>query len=440
MNAGEPWNLASCSNELVHRPAVPPACISGLPRAASTCPYPAEEGTIACASDADCTSSPFGHCEVEGSSYCLCNWGCLTDADCGVDSVCLCGDPVGTCVTAACTSDADCNGGFCTAALDPSGAPSFFACTSPDNECEIDADCGPVNYCVLPPGGKNRTCTESSGGGCSAFGSGRPFLVDGAARLAEVAERADWAGSEALPDVAGILAADRRAIAAGWARAGRMEHASIAAFARFTLQLLSLGAPAELVREAQAAMADETAHTRLCFELAGAYAGRPMGPGPLEITSSLDGGSPREILVTAIHEGCVGETVAALEAQEMARRCADPAVRRVLEIIAEDEKRHAELAWRFVKWAIAGDASLASVAASAFEAAALPTATPAEQGEADLSAHGIAGASLRHEIVRHALAEVVAPCARALLRGASALPPQESVDRGSHATITTASA
>jgi hypothetical protein len=49
-----------------------------------------------------------------------------------------------------------------------------------------------------------------------------------------------------------------------------MEHASVAAFARFTLDLLALGAPADLVQSAQQALGDEIAHAELCFGLAGA--------------------------------------------------------------------------------------------------------------------------------------------------------------------------
>jgi len=59
----------------------------------------------------------------------------------------------------------------------------------------------------------------------------------------------------------------------------QLEHASIAAFARFSLQLLSLGAPAGLIDDCTRALGDETAHARLCFQLASAYAGRAIGSG-----------------------------------------------------------------------------------------------------------------------------------------------------------------
>jgi hypothetical protein len=134
-----------------------------------------------------------------------------------------------------------------------------------------------------------------------------------------------------------------------------MEHASIAAFARFQLQLLSLGAPPELVQACNQALIDETAHTQLCFGLASAYAGSAVGPGPLDVTHSLAVTSLADIVDLVLVEGCFGETSAALEALDAATTAADPVVRRTYEQIAADEERHAELAFRFVRWALQRD-------------------------------------------------------------------------------------
>jgi hypothetical protein len=196
-----------------------------------------------------------------------------------------------------------------------------------------------------------------------------------------------------------------------------MEHAAVAAFARFTLQLLALGAPPELIEGAQAAIADETEHTKICFTLASAYAGRPLGPGPLALDGALGACSAQEILVTTILEGCVGETLAALEAAEVAPRAEDPALRRALAKISDDETRHAELAWRFVQWALRRDPSLAEAAREAF-AAALGEGGSGGTETPDRSAHGLAGAALKREIARRTRREVIRPCAEALLSAA----------------------
>ncbi|APR78893.1 Hypothetical protein A7982_04240 [Minicystis rosea] len=201
-----------------------------------------------------------------------------------------------------------------------------------------------------------------------------------------------------------------------------MEHASIAAFARFVLHLLSCGAPADLVLSAQAAIADELEHARMCFALASAHAGEALGPDRLAIERSLDDSEERTILITTIREGCIGETIAALEATEALAHATDPAVRAALVKIADDERRHAGLAWRYVAWALArGDGSLRAIAAA--ELAAALSESPSETSADDLShdepliAFGILSAARRAEIRRQTLAHAVAPIARALLGG-----------------------
>jgi hypothetical protein len=129
-----------------------------------------------------------------------------------------------------------------------------------------------------------------------------------------------------------------------------MEHASIAAFARFTLQLLALGAPSALVAASNQAMADETEHARMAFALASAYEDRDVGPSCLPIDGSLDGADLHTFVATLLREGCIGETRAAVEARETLGVTRDPVVREVLEKIAQDETRHAELAWQTLAW------------------------------------------------------------------------------------------
>ncbi|MFZ5897429.1 MAG: hypothetical protein ACOY0T_40625 [Myxococcota bacterium] len=72
----------------------------------------------------------------------------------------------------------------------------------------------------------------------------------------------------------------RNALSDEWARAACFEHASIASFNRFSLELLALGAPGDLVERANRAALDEVRHARLCFALASVYAGDDFGPGP----------------------------------------------------------------------------------------------------------------------------------------------------------------
>jgi hypothetical protein len=138
------------------------------------------------------------------------------------------------------------------------------------------------------------------------------------------------------------------------------------------------------------------------------------------------GASLAEIAASTVAEGCVGETVAAVVAAEQRARATDPAVRAALAQIAADEARHAELAWRTVAWALRAGGSEVRAAVTRALGAALDGDRGAEgvpPGTASVSsevaaAHGILDAATRAAVVARAMAEVVLPCARALLGGA----------------------
>lgn len=223
----------------------------------------------------------------------------------------------------------------------------------------------------------------------------------------------------------------RARVAQGWLEQALMEHASVAAFARFSLQLLSLGAPAELVSEASQALADEIRHARECFALARRHGGRDVGPGPLPLGGALHELGLTEIVLGTIAEGCIGETIAALEAAEAHAHCQDEATRNVLERISADETQHAQLAWRLVAWALErGPASLREAVAAGFERelSAVPSSSSStitlSPGEHPLLLHGLVGPELRGALRVRVLHDVVAPSVRALLSA----PPHHAAE------------
>lgn len=259
-----------------------------------------------------------------------------------------------------------------------------------------------------------------SGGGCA---SGRPFLVNGAPRTALCEARDDWRERELVPRAWKLHPELCGELAEAWARAGLAEHASVAAFARFTLELMSLGAPAELIERATSAISDETKHAKMCFALASSYAGRVVGPGALPVEGSLNALSFSEIVLNAVREGCIGETVAAIEASEALEHASDSVVRKVLREISLDETRHSELAWRFVKWALrSADESLLGIVRDEFERAAAEASAPTHdlsKADKELLSAGVIPERLRPAIRARALENVVLPCARALLSEAA---------------------
>ncbi len=255
---------------------------------------------------------------------------------------------------------------------------------------------------------------------CDMACCGRPMVVRGEARAATMVEASAWSvASEG--EVAGLDAPTRAALARRWRDDGRMEHASVASFARFTLELMAMGAPPSLLAEAQQAALDEVAHARSCLALASRLDGSSEGPGPLDVGGALDGVCAEKSLRDAIVEGCVGETIAALVAQAQLRGATEPEALSALTRIAADEERHAGLAWRFVAWALKEHPSLRGVAGRCF-ADALSRAPAALVVEAGVDANawrawGRLGADEHAAAVREALSEVIAPCAKALMLG-----------------------
>jgi hypothetical protein len=247
---------------------------------------------------------------------------------------------------------------------------------------------------------------------------GRPLLIAGEARTASIAKRDDWRAGEA-PAIADLDATTRAALAQAWAHDARFEHASIASFARFTLDLLAVGAPADLVAAAQRAMGDEIVHAALGFGLAAAYAGEPMGPSALDVDGAAQRMTLVDVTVATAREGCIGETIAALVVAEALEGATDPAVRAALSRIAADEAEHAALAWRTVAWAIAtGGAAVRDAVARVFAAPNLAlddAPIDASISTATLRAHGRLSADARRTIAARALRDVIAPSARALL-------------------------
>ena len=214
--------------------------------------------------------------------------------------------------------------------------------------------CGPEDGVPQPEG---MCCYTAAYGGILC--EGRPCLVDGAPRVASLEPRSDWSDPDIRPAASALDPVTREALARAWRHDGLMEHASIAAFSRFIMQLMAVASPAWLVEDSTQAIEDEIQHARLCFGLADVYAGASMGPGELNIDDLLEEPCTlAEVAAATVREGCVAETIAALLVRDALEGARDPEVRRALTTIADDEARHATLAWRFVQWALsAGDES-----------------------------------------------------------------------------------
>ncbi len=405
-------------------------------------------GGYSCTSDADCTEFPTTWCElytvqIIGSG---CARGCVTDDECDPGYACECGSPAGRCVAAGCRSSDECGADSVCARYefdDGCGPHIGYACTTAHDECWSSADCGGA------PCGVNWVSGDTNHRQCVDWGCvvGRPWLIGGGARLAAIERRVDWTGDvlradnqEALVRSRSLTALQRQTLAERWLQLGLMEHASVAAFARFSLQLLALGAPAGLSARCGTAMRDEIRHAQLMFALAAEFGCERVGPGPLDVTGALDALTLRDVILATFAEGCIGETTAFVEARHGAQTTTRPAIARLLAQVATDERRHAQLAWSFVGWGlgrldVGSRLALADELRSVIQARAnhLSNQLGASPEQPWLAEFGLLDLAEQPRLQLDVLRQVVGPCLETLLASSF-----ES--RGEHITTTATAA
>jgi hypothetical protein len=187
------------------------------------------------------------------------------------------------------------------------------------------------------------------------FSRGRQLRRHGRVLLPKVCAGEAWASSGLV--VAGASLAPG-GLAEQWRENGRTEHASVASFARLTLDLLALGAPPALVSAANQDALDEIRHAEACFALAYALDGKFESPGPFpeaQRAHTLPRGRSfalATLAVTSLVDGALHEGVSARIIAKLARRSDNPSIAGVLRGIAADEGRHAAHGWDVVEWCL----------------------------------------------------------------------------------------
>ncbi|MBL4687330.1 MAG: ferritin-like domain-containing protein [Nannocystaceae bacterium] len=242
--------------------------------------------------------------------------------------------------------------------------PTIRWCESKETAQKLSVDKKPVGSLGCPPSAPPEgvfdevaTKTKRAAGEADACcysrteqcPGGRPLLDETSTPvLAEFLPGDGWVqGKFTIDAPTGVL----QHAAKHWLLDAAMEHASVASFGRVALELMSLGAPPDLIEHTHKAALDEIRHARTCLAIAVACGAAASQPGPLPICAPREPDFARFAADTFI-EGCVGETTAALVIERAAVGVSDPALRRALDGIAEDEAAHAALAWRTVAWAI----------------------------------------------------------------------------------------
>ena len=251
--------------------------------------------------------------------------------------------------------------------------------------------------------------SDCGNGGCG----GRALRVARAAVTARATDAAGW--DTDLPAAAHLPPEVRGALARLWTQSARAEHASVPAFSRLSLSLVALGAPAYLVEAAHRAALEEIVHARLAFSLASAYAGEPVGPGPLpelQDARAVTATSPAELCAESLIDGCLLEGTAAEVARRALARARDDQARTALAIIARDEASHTALAWDVVHWCRAegGEPVRRALGAALRMAPATIKSPTIPAALADVLAdHGWLGAAVWEDAFRTTAADVAAP-------------------------------
>jgi hypothetical protein len=194
----------------------------------------------------------------------------------------------------------------------------------------------------------------------------------------------------------------------------------VAAFARFVLQCLALGAPADIIGDAQQAMADELEHTQLAQRIALAYGAKAVVPGPLDTSGCMDASQDlASVAETTTAESCIAETVSTMLLFEASQVCQVPPLKVLLARMAEDEARHALLGFRFVAWAVRHGGPVVgrrvgAVFANANCHVGFGSVSPIDAPTNELRAHGYLPIAERRRIAQRVLREIIAPAAAEL--------------------------
>jgi hypothetical protein len=217
-----------------------------------------------------------------------------------------------------------------------------------------------------------------------AFSRGRQLRSLGRVLLPPLTGSPDWARGEERLEVDDRV---RSGLAARWRENARTEHASVAAFARLSLDLVALGAPPDLLAAAQRDALDEIAHAEACFAIARSIDGAEVGAGPFPAAARAGQRSRirvvalADLAVDSLVDGALHEGLSARVVARLARRCEVPSIREALRRVAADEGRHAAHGWDVVEWCVRqGGAPVVSALEGAVRAlpAAVHDALPTE--------------------------------------------------------------
>jgi rubrerythrin len=290
--------------------------------------------------------------------------------------------------------------------------------------CDLCAPCPETMGCVVHCDGTGYTNDITCGVGCHPSETDYPCPMTDLEQPADVDGHCSGLGRVMLHQSVAAQRLLRREgkrdassmAARAWARIASCEAASVDAFERLAQQLRVLGAPIDFITSAHEFADDERRHASATETLA-----RRLDP-EVDVPSIPERAVEMEsLLEETVLEGCIGETLSALELEHMRARCSDEAIASMLARIAAEESRHAEHAWALLAWLLRRFPALRSTAAQLFDQ---PCSTIPLGLDRDLPEFGLLADSVREELWQVGRRHVVARLATRLL-----LLPSAPVER-----------
>jgi hypothetical protein len=179
---------------------------------------------------------------------------------------------------------------------------------------------------------------------------GRPFICDGVAQVASISLGTTWSEGP-LAESHQLTLEQRQILSVFWLRTAQMEHASVASFHQFALDLMRFGASPELLMRTNKAVMDEISHAKAAFAITEGFLGQPFSPSEFHMRLQPAKDLP-EFAVKVALEGAINETIAVVLATLQREKCTDYAIKKFLTDIIREEAEHAELAWDTLRWLV----------------------------------------------------------------------------------------
>ena len=179
---------------------------------------------------------------------------------------------------------------------------------------------------------------------------GRPLIFDGVAQAASICPGKTWSKGP-LAESIQLTFKQRQLLAVFWLRTAQMEHASVASFHQFALDLMRFGASPDLLIRTNKAIMDEISHAKAAFAITEGFLNQSLSPGDFDMKIQ-----PAKDLIDFAKkvalEAAINETLAVILATLQREQCTDYAIKKFLTDIIREEAEHAELAWDTLRWLI----------------------------------------------------------------------------------------